>query len=207
MKSSPKFEKKLPEVYTEDEIKRFFDSLEDLYDKVVFELLLKTGLREQEAMYLEWADIVFGAGTLTIHSKPKYGFKIKDKEERALHIPPDLLERLKKLRAKRPKSQLVIGTTNDRPNMKLLRLLKRRVNAAGIQCGTCNSCKGHNECERWFLHKFRSTYATMLLRSGLDLTTVQGMMGHSDLQSTMRYLRPQENVRTQATINAIHWGA
>jgi integrase len=46
-----------------------FASLSDPYHLLVFNLLLKTGLREQEAIYLEWPDISFTTKTLTIHSK------------------------------------------------------------------------------------------------------------------------------------------
>jgi integrase len=42
----------------------------DSYHLLVFNLLLKTGLREQEAMHLNWPDISFTTKTLTIHSKP-----------------------------------------------------------------------------------------------------------------------------------------
>jgi integrase len=55
------------------------------------------------------------------------------------------------------------------------------------------------------LHRFRRTYITMLLRSGLDLATVQRYAGHSDLASTMRYLRPESAVETQDRISAIVW--
>ena len=206
MESPPKYEKTLPEIYSEEEMNLFFGSLKRLYHSLTFELLLKTGLREQEAMYLTWSDISFASRTLTLHSKPEYGFKIKDKEERSVPIPSELLERLKRYRTERPKAKLVLGTSTDRPNTKLLRLLKRLVNAAELQCGACQSCKTHNECKKWYLHKFRSTYATMLLRSGLDLRTVQSLMGHSDLESTMRYLRPQDSLHTHATLNSIRWG-
>ena len=40
------------------------------------------------------------------------------------------------------------------------------------------------------LHKFRATFATHALQGGVDLRTVQSWMGHTDLASTMRYLRP-----------------
>jgi site-specific recombinase XerD len=39
----------------------------------------------------------------------------------------------------------------------------------------------------------------------IDLRTLQAMMGHSDLESTLRYLRPAENVQTQALINRMKW--
>ena len=45
-------------------------------------------------------------------------------------------------------------------------------------------------CHNWYLHKFRSTFATKHLRNGVDLRTVQAWMGHKDLASTMRYLQP-----------------
>jgi site-specific recombinase XerD len=44
-----------------------------------------------------------------------------------------------------------------------------------------------------------------LLRNGLDLSTVQRFMGHSDLASTMRYLRPASTAASQDAINAIKW--
>jgi integrase len=112
---------------------------------------------------------------------------------------------LKDYRAAHPKKRFVLGNTKDRPNTKLLRLLKRLVHSADLNCGRCDSCKGREECENWFLHKFRATYCTKLLRSGMDLRTVQKMMGHSDIASTMRYLRPQEDAHTQSRINSIEW--
>jgi site-specific recombinase XerD len=44
------------------------------------------------------------------------------------------------------------------------------------------------------LKTFRSTYATRMLRSGLDVRTVQHWMGHKSLETTMRYLVPATDV-------------
>jgi integrase len=41
---------------------------------------------------------------------------------------------------------------------------------------------------QWFLHKFRATFGTNLLRKGFDIKTVQELLGHKDIQSTMSYL-------------------
>jgi integrase len=202
---APKFDKTLPEIYESGDLNPFLASLSEPYHRLIFNLLLQTGLREQEAMYLEWSDISFHAQTLTIRSKLHLGFRIKDKEERSVPVPSELLERLKEYHAAHPAKRFVIGTKTDRPNTKLLRLLKRSVHRAGLNCERCDGCKARNECENWFLHKFRATYCTQLLRSGLDLRTVQQMMGHSDIASTMRYLRPQEDAHTQSKINSIKW--
>ena len=53
----PKYEKTLPEIYELDDLKAFFDSLTKEYDQLLFDVLLTMGLREREAMHLEWRDI------------------------------------------------------------------------------------------------------------------------------------------------------
>jgi integrase len=205
--TAPKFEKPLPEVYTAEQITAFFPALISDYDKVVFNLLLKCGLREQEAMYLCWPDVNFATRTLLVRAKPDLGFMPKDKEQREVPLPDDLVEMLKAWKAKHPHTRLVIGTGKGKPNTKLLRLVKRLAYGAGVNCGACDGCKDRNECEVWYLHKFRATYCTKLLRSGMDLRTVQSLMGHSDLKSTMRYLRPSETSAVRDRVAAINWGA
>lgn len=206
MKVSPKAETTLPQVYTPDELKAFFGSLSSHLHVCTFQVLLKLGLRDQEAQFLMWPDVSWHACTVTIRSKPELGFKIKDREERELGVPADLLSKLQVLRSQRPASRFVLGTAGDSPNTKMLRLLKRLVRRADLHCKSCNGCKDRKECEQWYLHKFRSTCATTLLRNGMDLRTVQAFMGHSDIETTMRYLRPQEQRSTQALLNAVEWG-
>jgi len=57
-----------------------------------------------------------------------------------------------------------------------------------------------------WLHKFRAIFKTMHLRAGVDLRTVQLWLGHRDLESTMRYLKPvRGSVRSK--VNATFAGA
>ena len=131
---------------------------------------------------------------------------MKDSEERDIPFSDDLLEELEKRHKSYPQGALVIGTKHGKPNSKLLRTLKRLAARAKLNCGQCDGCKGRTrECQSWTLHKFRRTYCTTLLRSGVDLRTVQAYMGHADLASTMRYLRPASSAEAQAKINAIRW--
>lgn len=201
----PKFEKKLPEVYSPGELAAFFASVKDERLRLTFELLLKTGLRELEAVYLYWSNIDLKDGVLRVRSKPQLGFKIKDYEERDIPIPADLLARLNTYRKKHPSAKFVTGTKTDRPNKKLLRTLKRLVNAGGLNCGQCRGCIEHRECHHWWLHKFRATCITQLLRSGMDLRTVMKFSGHNDLASVMRYLSPAGDEAIKAHVNAVKW--
>lgn len=201
---TPRFEKTLPEVYSERELERFFAAIhDDFYQTVVFSILLMAGLRMQEVMHLEWIDIDWERKTLRVQSKPKWEHRVKDAEERDVPIPAPLLALLKKWRKEQPTHKLVVGTKTDKPNRKLLRTLKRTVYAAGLNCGTCEGCRSDlHECAHWWLHKFRSTYITRLLRAGIDLRTVMALSGHSDLASVMRYLRPAEGEHLRARVNA-----
>jgi integrase len=203
--AKPKYEKTVPEVYATEELRAFFGSIEDERLYLIFEILLKCGLRDQEAVYLTWDNIDFATGTLRVRSKPEFDFKIKDKEERDIPIPADLLKRLKSYREQHPVGRLVTGTATDKPNHKLLRTLKRLVKAGGLNCGLCSGCRAHKECERWWLHKFRATRITRLLQSGMDLRTVMKFSGHSDLDSVMRYLSPAADAAIKAHIDGVEW--
>jgi integrase len=201
----PRYEKAIPEVYTTEECRQFFSSLDDEKLRITFEILLKCGLREQEAMYLEWSQLDLERGVLRVQANPRYRFKVKDCEARAITIPSDLLARLKAYRKLHPNVRLVTGTKTDRPNAKLLRTLKRHVNKAKLACGQCRGCEEHKECSNWFLHKFRATCITMWLRSGMDLRTVMKLSGHSDLESVMRYLSPAEDEAVRQHVESIRW--
>jgi integrase/recombinase XerD len=55
----------------------------------------------------------------------------------------------------------------------------------------------------FWLHKFRSTFATRCLWAGVDLRTVQQWLGHSDMESTMRYLKTSRSVKVREKVNEI----
>lgn len=201
----PKFEKALPEVYTPEDMSRFFGSLKNEHLYMIFSIFLECGLREQEVMYLEWSNVDLSRGVLRVRKNDRFGFKVKDSEQRDVPIPADLLDRLNKYRAKHPYIRLVAGTKSDQPNTHLLRTLKRLVNKAKLNCGSCQGCVQYKECSHWFLHKFRATYITRLLRAGLDLRTVMRLSGHSDMESVMRYLSPADNKEVKDKIDEIDW--
>jgi integrase len=92
-----------PEVYNDDELKKFFKACTQ-FQFAVFKCLLMAGLRKAELESLTWADIDFGAGTIKVSAKP--GFSPKTWEERTIEVPAKLLAILKKLPRK---SQWVYG--------------------------------------------------------------------------------------------------
>ncbi|CAN5750837.1 hypothetical protein BH10ACI4_BH10ACI4_17000 [soil metagenome] len=202
---TPKFEVTLPDTYSMEETGRIL-GVADGYMRLAIELALMCGPREQELTHLEWTDIQWAESSLRVTSKPHWKFKIKDSEEREVPVPSNLLDRLREWRKQHPTTRLVLGTKAGQPERKLLRRLKRLAKAHELNCGVCGGCKSAlGECQGWTLHKFRRTYCTTLLQSGMDLRTVQQFMGHADLASTMRYLKPATSKESQARVNAIKW--
>jgi len=203
---TPKFDKKLPTVYSKDELSSILSAAPDGKERLTYSLALKCGLREQELMHLEYADVDEQSSVLRVRSKPRFDFKVKDSEERDVPVPDDVLADIRARREANPKGTLTLPTAGGRPNGKLLRTLKRLAKNAGLNCGRCEGCESElQECSEWTLHRFRRTYCTTLLRSGLDVRTVQGLMGHADIETTMRYLSPASADTMQAQINAVQW--
>lgn len=201
---TPKYEKKLPTMYSTDEIKAILDAADD-YMRLAILVAMKCGLSDQELMHLERSDINWERRVIRICGKPKFGSKVEDSKQRDIPVPKDLLEELRERQKVHGKESLVLPRRDGNPNTKLLRMLKRTARRAGLNCERCHSCEYYRECDNWDLHKFRRTFATNMLRNGFDLRTVQAWMGHADLESTMRYLTPASADEVQAKIDKVKW--
>ena len=199
-----------PEIYTAEELKKLFKACVTRWpaEQILFRTFLVTGFREDEIRFLTWADLDWKNHTIKVTPKPEYDFVIKDHEERTVPVSPWDMKSLqvKKIfweQTYKRKHRLVFATKNGNPDNHMLEKLKRIWRAAGLNCGTCPTCIEKNECERAYLHKFRSTYGTMMLRK-YDISTVRKLMGHKPgSEATFRYLAPMlhEELRRKGVNN------
>jgi integrase len=155
-----------PQIYNEDELAAFFRHCKQFH-LAVFKTYLMAGLRKQELENLEWTDVDFKAGTISV--SPKDGFDPKDWEQRTIEVPDELLHILKSLPRK---NRLVFANTRDNTYTHGWDDCAVIGKKAGIAGRTRTSSV--------------RTYATTLLHSGVDLKTVQKLLGHKRLESTMR---------------------
>ena len=210
-KYMPKPEKKLPKIYNAAQIDTLMTAVEgDDSLRMGVLLGLKLGLRELEIAHAMWGNIDWVSSVYHVKSAPAFDWKIKDKEERTVPIPADLLAELKVWREQNPGRKLIVGTASDKPNYHFLRAIKRAIRSSGFNCGECKGCTGKTrECSVYDLHTLRRTYITKLLRSGFDIATIQEWVGHSGLESTSRYLKGEEaHTNTmQDKLSAIKWGS
>jgi integrase len=187
----PRFTEEEPEIYEQDELDTLFAAC-DAEERLWFEFFLMTGMREQEVMYCYWSDVNFSASTIRVTNKPDRGWTPKAYKEREIPIPAKLAKSLKAWRAKSAKDcSLVFPTSGCNPKLNFLDDLKAVAERAKL------------DEDGFWLHKFRATFATWCLWSGVDLRAVQQWLGHSDMESTMRYLKPSRSQHVRDKVNEI----
>jgi integrase len=190
----PRYTEEEPEIYEEEELDPLFKACDE-QERLWFEFFLMTGMREQEVMYSYWSDINLKHATVRVTHKPDRGWTPKAYKEREIPIPTNLVDSLKALKAKANKTcDLVFPTAGCNPKLNFLDELKAVAERAKL--GKDN----------FWLHKFRATFATRCLWAGVDLRTVQQWLGHSDMESTMRYLKPARNEAMRERVNQIFGG-
>jgi integrase/recombinase XerD len=187
----PRFTEEEPEIYEHAELAKLFAGC-DAEERLWFEFFLMTGMREQEVMHCYWSDINFAHATVRVTHKPDRNWTPKAYKEREIPIPTVLVERLKAWKSRATKAcPLVFPTAGCNPKLDFLDCLKAVAQRTKLKK------------EDFWLHKFRATFATRCLWAGVDLRTVQMWLGHSDMESTMRYLKPSRSQQVREKVNKI----
>jgi len=187
----PRFVEEEPEVYEKEELEKLFATC-GADERLWYEFFLMTGMREQEVMHTYWTDVNLTSHTVRVSHKPDRGWTPKAYKEREIPIPAKLVKSLKALKAKSDKTcNLVFPTAGCNPKLDFLDCLKAVAERAKL------------DKDGFWLHKFRATFATWSLWAGVDLRTVQQWLGHSDMESTMRYLKPSRSQQVREKVNEI----
>ncbi|WP_263352748.1 tyrosine-type recombinase/integrase [Acidicapsa acidisoli] len=189
------------EIYEREELTRFFEACTP-EERLVFQVFLCSGFRSRELSCLAWEDVNWQAGTLSVRPRPEFGFTPKSYEERSVPIPHALLESLSKHKKKQPDSVLIFPTPKhpkrpnyggDKPDAHLLELGKEIAYRAKLNCKRCKTrqgkCSDGPYCQKFYLHKWRHTFATQILQSGIDIKTLQTLLGHKNIATTEKYLK------------------
>jgi integrase len=142
-------------------------------------LALNSGMRRGELLSLEWSRVDFDQRAIRIiNAKSNAGNRVIPMNTTVHTLLSDL--------AKRTTSPLVFPS-NRKPGEKLLDLKKgfmRAVQFAGIP---------HIR-----FHDLRHTFATRLVQAGVDIISVQYLLGHSKLSMTARYAHSLADVKMAA---------
>lgn len=205
----PDYVEPIRAIYEPDELETLLKACKPS-ERILYLCYLLTGLRDKEMRYLTWRDIDFRTQVVRVTRKALYGFKPKNKEEREVPVPATLIAALKKYKGTKKllPDALVFPNEKDRPDKRHEFKLKRIAFHANLNCGQCvskhgNKCAEGPYCSKFFLHKFRHTFATRNLQDHVcDIKTLQNWMGHKDLASTMVYLKAVRNKDVLGRVNS-----
>ena len=203
----PKIEQTEKEIYTLDEVKKLFSSLqnEPLNYQVYLTLAIYSGFRRSEMLGLEWKDIDFNYNTIKIRRTSQYTAekgiytdttKTK-KSQRISKFPDTVMELLKRFQQEQLSEAYRLGSKwedHDR--------LFTKWNGAPMYPQTPSQwfskfLARHGLKHRKF-HALRHTSATLLLLGGLNIKQVSGRLGHADLRVTNLYLHCLQEADTAA---------
>lgn len=180
---------KLPKLLTEGEIERLMNtctsdivSFIDFRDRTILELLYGCALRASELCNLSIKDVHFDQGTLTVLGKGN--------KERIVPLAGSckrwLFKYISEIRPIEETKENFVFISSRGTQFKreaLWRMIQKRGKQAGIASA------------RLHPHVIRHTVASLLLRRGMDLRTLQEFLGHSSIGTTEKYLHFDQELR------------
>jgi site-specific recombinase XerD len=161
---------RLPEILSSEEVSRLLGAVTHEKHRLVFETIYACGLRVSEATQLKMRDIDRDRMTVRVEQG-------KGRKDRYVPLSKRLLKRFSLCWVMdRPRHWVFEGNTPERclhvtAVQKAYTLAKLR---AGIR-------------KHGGVHALRHAYATHLIESGVDVLTVQRLLGHRSVSTTMRY--------------------
>jgi integrase/recombinase XerD len=171
---------KLPEIYSQEEVCRLFDATVNLRQRVFLMTTYATGLRLSEVVHLKPGHIHSQRMLIRVEQG-------KGQKDRYTLLSPRLLQELRRYwKEYHPGEWLFPNRQGTGPmpggtGQKIFYAAKRR---AGLKRG-----QG--------LHTLRHCFATHLLEAGVDLRTIQLLLGHRSINTTTLYLHVTQKRLTQ----------
>jgi site-specific recombinase XerD len=172
---------RVPLVMSQDETKRLLAKAANLQVRLLLSLGYGAGLRVGEVVRLKVKDIDSAQMVIRVEQS-------KGRKDRLVMLSPETLALLRqwwKVRTRRQDRGVPVEERwlfpGRRPGLHLTarqvnRLFHETVNAAGLKKAVT-------------LHTLRHSFATHLFDRGIDIRTIQALLGHSKLETTARYTR------------------
>ena len=179
---------RLPDILTPTEVAIVISLTRQLRYQVFFLVLYSMGLRLGEAISLRVGDI--DSRMMQVHIRNGKGGK-----DRLIPLPQRTLLALRYYWQTHHHSCYLFPGKDGKPDSL--------IDKGGIQKALKRVIRECNIHKSISPHNLRHSYATHLLEQGLDLRSVQSLLGHNSLNTTARYTR-LTNITRKNTVEAIN---
>ena len=185
--STPKLDKKLPRIMTEEEMNTFLDRVATaaqggepsiLRDRAIMEVLYASGLRVSELAGLDLRSVNFGDAFVLVRGKG-------DKER----IVPFGSKAKGALEAYLPAREKLLRETHTGSPALFLNVYGRRLTTRSVDRILKRYVQTYSPDVNMKVspHSLRHAFASHLLAEGADLRAIQEMLGHKSLATTQKY--------------------
>ncbi len=178
----------LPRAMNPADVRKLLCVIEDIRDRALFLLLLRTGIRIGEALGLRLNDLDIKGRKVHLYEGEKNSMG------RVVYLSDDALFAIKLWLRRRNKSKEFIfyGQSNGYLCYSTGRgLFMKYLKKAGLEQ------KGYT------VHCLRHTFASELLNAGMRLECLQQLLGHQDIEVTRRYARLTDTTREEEYFRAM----
>jgi len=189
----PKIKIKLPEALPRaiptEEVRRLLEAIRNVRDRALLLLLLRTGMRIGELLEVKLSDIN--------HSERKILIYVGEKnyQGRTVYYNEDAAHALQLwLDERNPQSDYLFPGRSGPGTISYVtahNAMQRCLEYAGL------SDKGYS------LHNLRHTFATDMLNAGMRLEVLQQILGHQEIEMTMRYAKMTDLTRENEYFKAM----
>lgn len=190
----PKADKPDIAYYNEEQTAAMLKALEQepIKYRALVELALATGLRKGELMGLEWQDIDFSAGTLTVERASQYlpekgVFTKKPKNVssgRIISLPASTLSLLKRHKVEQNKERLKVGDLWQQSD-RLFTTWDGKPMHPDTPYSWFREFQDKHGLPHISFHALRHTSATLLINEGLNVKALSARLGHAETSTTM----------------------
>lgn len=164
---------KLPEILSREEVSSIIEATRTLRERLMLMLAYGGGLRVSEVVHLRWGDVDRDRGLIRVEQG-------KGNKDRYTVLPRCVGETLDRYRKVYPPTGERIFTGRRDPHRDLDVTVVQKIYGGAKRAAGVEKHGG--------IHALRHAFATHTLELGCDLPTLQRMLGHGDIKTTMRYL-------------------
>lgn len=198
---TPKLEKKIPNSLTYEHVKKLFQlpdltSYLGLRDRVIMELFYSSGMRVSELIGLNRNDIDTGSLLIKLKGKGKKERIVPITKNAAYWIDSYLKSPERHREENGHKAQ-------EDPEAVFLNKWGKRLTTRSVDRSFEAYLKQSGLAGKATPHTLRHTIATHWLENGMDLKTIQIMLGHSSLATTTIYTKVSTSLK-QKVYQAAH---